>query len=181
MIPLPYLPGVALAVGVVVGGASAWYVRGVEVGRLELQIERLEASIRLAGALAESDARRAEATIAGLQSDLARSRNEGERVYVEVEKQIAAVASSTRACLQPRTVSVLRSAQGGQPAEGEGAREPLGTGLRLAPDPGGSGASEKAVADWMNAALAQYKALQARNRALVEVIQTSPCHEVVPG
>lgn len=169
----------AIAAGIFAGGlATGWYLQSVETGRAKNEVEQLQGAARLAKALAEGAARTAEGTIAGLQSDLAASHRMQRIEYVEVEKQIEAVASPARQCLSPSTVRVLRGAH--RPAaEGEGPREPLGSGLRLAPDPGGSGASEKAVADWMNAALDQYKALQKLNRTLVQTIRSLPCVEVV--
>lgn len=164
---------ISFTVGALAGGGGVWYARGLEVGRLELKIERMEAANALAQSLAKSQAEAAELTIAGLQSDLARAHVHSERVYVEVEKRIEAVASPRRQCLSAPTVRVLRDAAD-PPAQGADPRSALGIPAAPAADPDGS-ASEQAIARWMNAALRQYKDLRDRHRALAEVVRALPC------
>ncbi len=181
----PYLLWIMLALGLSLGGSAAWYIQSLRVESRNLRIRALEQTIQTAKEKAEADALLSEATIAELIGDLAIAHKTQRIEYVEIIKKLDSVASGTDQCLSPGTIGVLRGSEGRANPQGAGSRVAPDSGTRLAPDPlgppfVGGGASEKAIANWMAAALKQYKDVQKRNATLAGVIRALPCVEVVP-
>lgn len=176
----PYIVAVSIAMGAAGGGALAWWAQGNRIERLQLLSERYEAASRLGAQLVKHEAEAAKKRIDGLESDLEAAHKKREQTYVEVVKDVQVVASPTRQCLTPAVRRVLDSSAGNPtPAPSADPRVALAIPAAPAADPGGPGASERAVALWMAAALRQYSALRDQHRTLADVVRSLPCVQVI--
>jgi hypothetical protein len=175
---LPYVAAGAFVAGLAAATVPWWWFHGVRMDQKQLAIDLLTGAV----AKAEIDARRkaadAQRQVDQFNAALEVARNTQEAVHVEVIREIQVAASPDRQCLGPAAVGVLQRAKDRRDAPRADPGEPAGTGLRLAPYPVGS-ASERAVAEWMEAALDQYTAVRDRHRALAGTVRTLPCVEVV--
>lgn len=184
MIGLPYLLALAAAAGIALGGWGAWWYQGTRIDELRLSNLRFRAAAQVAEQLEQRKRERAEATIAGLSTDLAQSYRMRQEVRDETEKEIIHVASPRAVCLAPATRRVLDDrASGGRSTESSDPRVALGVAATTTPDPGGPavGASEQAVALWMTAALEQYMRLRDQHATLANAVRALPCVEVDPS
>lgn len=174
---MPYVAAAAFAAGLVVAGAPLWWYHGVRMDEQQLVIDRLTGAAAAAKLQSDQKAAAAQLQIDAIVSaaDLAALSRRVE--HVEVIREIQVAASPDRQCLGPAAVSVLQRAKDRRDAPRPDPGEPAGTGLRLAPHPVRS-ASERAVTEWMEAALDQYTGLRARHRALGDVVRVLPCVEI---
>ena len=177
---MPYLMGGSLIVGLALGGWLGWSLQGGKVARAKAEVAELEARIERGRAAAAAAAREAELTIGALSTDLAHARRLREVEYVEVVREIEKVSSRERQCLGPATRGVLHRSDRAA-VESEDPRQPARASPGPAADPGGpAGASEQAVALWIEAARNQYRGLQRRFHAVSDAVRALPCVEVVP-
>ena len=174
MIGLPYMLAGAFLAGIVAAGGPLWWYHGVRMDEKQLVIDRLTGAAAAAKLESDRKAATAQLQIDAIVSaaDLAALSRRVE--HVEVIREIQVAASPDRQCLGPAAVSVLQRAKDRRDAPRPDPGEPAGTGLRLAPHPVGS-ASERAVAEYMAAALDQYTGLRDRHRDLAAVVRTLPC------
>lgn len=178
---LPWLIGGALLIGAAGGGWLGWTLQGGRVARAEAKVVAMQARLDAASTQAKADATEARLKIEALSTDLAHSWKLRQVERVEVIREIERVSSRDRRCLSAGTRGVLQRASGAAAAEGEGAGKPSGAAAGPAADPGGhAGASEQAVALWMNAAQRQYQDLKHHFITVSDAMRALPCVEVVP-
>lgn len=174
-----YVTAGAFAAGLAAAAVPAWWLHSVRVDQLQLTIDRLTSAAEVARQESDRRAAAAQQQIDQVTAALDVARNTREVVHVEVVREIQAAASADRQCLGPAAVSVLQRSQDRRDASRQGPGVSAGTGLRIATDPVRP-ASERAVAEWMAAALDQYTGLRDRHRALADIVRVLPCVEIVP-
>lgn len=181
-LPLPTLGQavvVALVAGAFAGGWGAWRIRGVEVGYLELELERLKGSMALARSLAEARVNDAQRQVDDRTEALTRLQLDIKELHDDYARRLAEAASRTHPAVGPAAGRLLRDAsRAPRPTPRQDPRPPAPAPAATDPVPGAGWVSEAAVTDWGNRMLEQYKGAREIHRELAGIVIALPCTEV---